>query len=285
MDKVKENDEKAVKQLEEIAKKIRCHIIAMVKNAKVGHIGGSFSVTDILTTLYFSILNIDPQNPDWTDRDRLILSKGHAATAIYSSLAERGYFPVEELSTFGKIGSNLQIHPDMTKVPGIDASTGSLGQGLSIGLGIALAANLDKKNYHTYVILGDGEIQEGQVWEAAMFAANYKIDNLTAILDYNNVQGVGNVSETMKIAPVKEKWISFGWHTIEIDGHDFNQIISSINEAKARRGVPTIIIAKTIKGKGVSFMQNTCEWHGKVPCDEEYEKAIKELMFNVSAGF
>ncbi len=284
MYEIKKIDRKVIKELEEVARKIRCHIITMVKDAQVGHIGGSFSVTDILTSLYFNILNIDSQNPKWADRDRLVVSKGHAATAIYSSLAERGFFPVEELSTFGKIGSILQIHPDMTKVSGIDASTGSLGQGLSIGLGMALAAKLDKKDYHTYVILGDGEIQEGQIWESAMFASNYKIDNLTAILDYNNIQGVGNVSETMRITPVKEKWISFGWHTIDIDGHDFYQIISSINEAKAIKGVPTIIIAKTIKGKGVSFMQNTCEWHGKVPCNEEYEKALRELMF-VNTGF
>jgi transketolase len=271
-------DDKVLEKLKEKARQIRCHIISMVKNAQVGHIGGSFSVTEILTTLYFYILNIDPQNPEWAGRDRLILSKGHAATALYSSLAERGFFSLEQLSTFGKIGSILQIHPDKTKVPGVEASTGSLGQGLSIGLGIALAAKFDKKNYHTYVVLGDGEIQEGQVWEAAMFAANYEIDNLTAILDYNHVQGVGNVEETMKIAPVKEKWISFGWNTIEIDGHDFSQIIAAINKAKSVVGVPTIIIAKTIKGKGVSFMQNTCEWHGKVPSNEEYEKALKELM-------
>jgi len=249
----------------------------MVTDAQVGHIGGSFSSAEILTSLYFYIMRVDPANPNWPDRDRFILSKGHGASLLYSTLAERGFFPVEKLSTFGKLGSILQVHPDRTKVPGVEASTGALGQGLSIGIGMALAAKLDKKDYHTYVVLGDGETQEGQIWEAAMFASHSKVDNLTAILDYNNVQLMGNVPEIMQIKPVKEKWNSFGWNTIEIDGHDFKQIIGAANSAKMKKEVPTIIIARTTKGKGVSFMQNTCEWHGKVPSEGEYKKAIREL--------
>jgi transketolase len=249
----------------------------MVSEAGVGHIGGSLSITDILVALYFKVLKINPRDPGWPDRDRLVMSKGHGAAAIYSTLAEKGFFPKEELKTFGLINSNLQVHPDKNKVPGIEASTGALGQGLSIGLGMALAARLNKKDYYTFVILGDGEIQEGQVWEAAMFASHYRIDNLTAILDYNNVQLMGNVSEIMEIAPVAEKWSSFGWEVLEIDGHNFNQIIESLYKAKEVKGKPTIIIANTTKGKGVSFMQNTCKWHGSVPTQEEYIKAMAEV--------
>lgn len=266
-----------IKELKEISRKIRCSIITMVRDASVGHIGGSLSVTDILVALYFKVLNIDPENPEWEDRDRLILSKGHGATAIYSVLAERGYFPVGGLKTFGVIDSRFQVHPDRKKVPGIEASTGALGQGLSVAAGIALAARLDKKDYHTYAILGDGEIQEGQIWEAAMFSAHYGLDNLTAILDYNNVQLMGYVSDIMEIAPVDSKWESFGWNVIKIDGHDFSQIIENLYAAKEHKGKPTIIIANTTKGKGVSFMQNTCSWHGGVPTEEEYEQAMEEL--------
>lgn len=277
MNKAKDLDLEVIKGLRKQAQKIRCHIVTMVTEAQVGHIGGSLSVTDILTTLYFHVMRINPLNPDWPDRDRLILSKGHGATALYSTLAERGYFSPEILKTFGKLGSILQVHPDKTKVAGVEASTGALGQGLSIGIGMAIAAKLDNKDYHTFVILGDGEIQEGQIWEAAMFAAHHKIDNLTAILDYNNVQLTGNIADIMEVAPVKDKWASFGWNTIEIDGHDFTSIISSINTAKKTKGVPTIIIANTTKGKGVSFMQNKCEWHGQVPCEDDYKKAMTEL--------
>ena len=266
-----------IKRLQEISKKIRCSIVTMVKEAAVGHIGGSLSVADILVALYFKVLNINPQNPSWDGRDRLILSKGHGATAIYSVLAERGFFPVKDLKTFGSIDSNFQVHPDRTKVPGIEASTGALGQGLSVAAGMALAAKLDGKDYHTYAILGDGEIQEGQIWEAAMFSAHYKLDNLTAVLDYNNVQLMGNVPDIMEIAPVDKKWDSFGWNVIQIDGHDFNQIIESFNSAKKYKGRPTIIIADTTKGKGVSFMQDSCYWHGNVPTEDEYIKAIEEL--------
>jgi len=270
------NDDE-IKRLEDIAREIRCSILTMVSEAGVGHIGGSLSITDILVALYFKVLKINPRDPGWPDRDRLVMSKGHGAAAIYSTLAEKGFFPKEELKTFGLINSNLQVHPDKNKVPGIEASTGALGQGLSIGLGMALAARLNKKDYYTFVILGDGEIQEGQVWEAAMFASHYRIDNLTAILDYNNVQLMGNVSEIMEIAPVAEKWSSFGWEVLEIDGHNFNQIIESLYKAKEVKGKPTIIIANTTKGKGVSFMQNTCKWHGSVPTQEEYIKAMAEV--------
>ncbi len=266
-----------IKLMEEKSRKIRCNILNMITTAQVGHIGGSFSVTDILVSMYFDVLKIDPKNPAWEDRDRLILSKGHGATALYSTLAERGFFPVEELMTFAKLGSNLQVHPDKRKVPGVEASTGALGQGLSIGAGMALAARLDSRNYHTYVILGDGEIQEGQVWEAAMFASHYRLGNLTALLDYNNVQLMGYVPEIMEVAPVKEKWASFGWNTIETDGHNHLQIINAVSEAKKIKDKPSIIIANTVKGKGVAFMENTCEWHGKAPGKDEYDSAIREI--------
>lgn len=269
--------DKEIKTIADIANQIRCSVLEMVANAQVGHIGGSFSVSDILAALYFNVLNINPTNPDWPDRDRLILSKGHGATALYSALVLKGFFSREILKTFGRINSILQVHPDKTKVPGIDASTGALGMGLSIGAGMAYAAKLDKRKYRTYVIIGDGESQEGQIWEAAMFCAHHCLGNLTAVLDYNNVQLMGNVADIMKIAPVKEKWLSFGWNVIEIDGHSIKDTISACTEAKKVKGKPTIIIASTIKGKGVSFMQARCNWHGKVPCKEEYDSALKEL--------
>ena len=277
MEKTEKIGSEEIKRLQYLSTKIRCSILTMVKEAKVGHIGGSLSVTDILVALYFKVLNINPKEPEWSDRDRLILSKGHGATAIYSTLAERGFFPIQELKTFAVINSNFQVHPDRRKVPGIEASTGALGQGLSIAAGMALAARLDKKDYHVYAILGDGEIQEGQIWEAAMFSSHYNLENLIAILDYNNVQLMGNVPDIMKISPVDKKWESFGWNVLKIDGHDFNQIIKSLNIAKGNKGKPTIIIANTTKGKGVSFMQNSCTWHGNVPTDEEYSKAMLEL--------
>lgn len=278
MDRANILDDKVLEDLKDKAKKIRCHIIQMIKDAGIGHIGGSLSVTDILTALYFHILKVDPANPGWPDRDRLILSKGHGATALYSTLAERGFISPDILSSFAKLSSSLQVHPDRTKVPGVEASTGALGQGLSIGAGMAYAAKLDSKDYHTYAVLGDGEIQEGQVWEAAMFCSHYKLDNLTAILDYNNIQLMGNVPDIMSICPVKDKWISFGWNTLEINGHDFSQIIAAVDNAKKTKKAPTIIIAKTTKGKGVSFMQNSCTWHGKVPTDEQCKDAICEIL-------
>ena len=274
---MKKLDENEIMRLEDIAREVRCSILTMVREAGVGHIGGSLSVTDILVALYFKILKIDPKEPEWPDRDRLVMSKGHGATALYSVLAKKGFFPKKELKTFGTLNSNFQVHPDKNKVPGIEASTGALGQGLSIGLGMALAARLDWKDYYTFVILGDGEIQEGQIWEAAMFASHYGLDNLTTILDYNNVQLMGNVSEIMEIAPVAEKWSAFGWKVLEADGHDFNQIVENLGKAKEIKGKPTIIIANTTKGKGVSFMQNTCKWHGNVPTQDQYNEAICEI--------
>ncbi len=273
--------EKEIERLKEKAKVIRCDIVKTISNAKVGHPGGSLSIADILTVLYFHTLNIDPKNPDWVKRDRLVLSKGHGAAALYSTLAERGFFFKDILLNFGKIDSILQVHPDKNKVPGVDASTGALGQGFSIALGMALGARLDGRKYWVYAILGDGEIQEGQIWEAAMCAAHYRVTNLITILDYNRVQLMGPVAEIMEIAPVKEKWCSFGWNTIEIDGHNISEIISSIEEAKKVKSMPTIIIAHTIKGKGVSYMEGKYEWHGKPPCKEELELAIKEITSRI----
>lgn len=277
MEIFKKINENEIKRLEDISKDIRCSVLTMVEKAGVGHIGGSLSVTDILVALYFKVLKVDPKNPEWMDRDRLVVSKGHCATALYSTLAEKGFFPKEELNTFGTINSKFQVHPDKTKVPGVEASTGALGQGLSIGLGMALAARLDNKDYHTYVILGDGEIQEGQIWEAALFAAHYRLDNITAILDLNNVQLMGHVSEIMDITPVSDKWKAFGWEVIKVDGHDFKQLMEGFFKAKKVKGKPAIIIADTVKGKGVSFMQNTCKWHGNVPTHDEYNRAIVEI--------
>lgn len=270
-------EDKKIKKLEEKAKVIRCHIVRMICNAQVGHPGGSLSAADILTVLYFHALNIDPKNPNWEERDRFVLSKGHAATALYSTLAERGFFSVDLLSTFGQVGSLLQVHPDKNKVPGVDASTGALGQGLSIALGMALGTRLGGKKYWVYALIGDGEMQEGQIWESAMSAAHYKVTNLITILDYNKVQLMGPVSKIIEISPVRDKWNSFGWNVIEIDGHNISQIISSIEEAKKFKEKPTIIIAHTIKGKGVSYMEGKYEWHGKAPSKKELEIAIKDL--------
>ncbi|WP_434629596.1 transketolase [Thermoanaerobacterium thermosaccharolyticum] len=263
--------------LKEKAKKIRKDIIEMLAESGSGHPGGSLSCTDILTILYFEKMNIDPNNPKYEDRDRLVLSKGHAAPALYAVLSERGYFPKEELKKLRKINSMLQGHPDMKSTPGLDMTTGSLGQGLSAANGMALAAKLDKKDYRVYVILGDGEIQEGQIWEAAMTAAHYKLDNLTAILDNNGLQIDGRNEEVMNIQPIDEKFRAFGWNVIEADGHNFEELDKALEEAKATKGKPTIIIAKTIKGKGVSFMENQVGWHGVAPKKEEAEKAIEEL--------
>ncbi|EMT37932.1 Transketolase, N-terminal subunit, partial [Thermoanaerobacter thermohydrosulfuricus WC1] len=251
--------------LKQKAKEVRIDIINMLAEAGSGHPGGSLSCADILTLLYFDKMNVKPDNPKWEDRDRLVLSKGHAAPALYAVLAEKGFFPKEELKTLRKLGSILQGHPDMKSTPGLDMTTGSLGQGLSAANGMALAGKLDKKGYRVYVILGDGELQEGQIWEAAMTAAHYKLDNLTAILDFNGLQIDGPNREVKNIEPVNEKFKAFGWHVIEIDGHDFDQIDKAIEEAKATKGKPTLIIAHTIKGKGVSFMENQVGWHGSAP--------------------
>ena len=263
--------------LKEKAKEIRRSIVSMITEAKSGHPGGSLSATDILTALYFSEMNIDPANPKMEGRDRFVLSKGHAAPAIYATLAEKGYFSKDELMTLRKFGSRLQGHPDMKKLPGIEISTGSLGQGLSVANGMALNAKMFNENYRTYVILGDGEIQEGQIWEAAMTAAHYKLDNLCAFLDNNNLQIDGNVSEIMGVEPLDKKWEAFGWNVIKIDGHDFEQILSALDKARECKDKPTMVIAKTIKGKGVSFMENVCGFHGVAPTLEELERALAEL--------
>ena len=259
------------------AKEIRKSIVSMITEAKSGHPGGSLSATDILTALYFSEMNVDPANPKMEGRDRFVLSKGHAAPAIYATLAEKGYFSKDELMTLRKFGSRLQGHPDMKKLPGIEISTGSLGQGLSVANGMALNAKIFDENYRTYVVLGDGEIQEGQIWEAAMTAAHYKLDNLCAFLDSNNLQIDGNVTEIKGVEPLDKKWEAFGWNVIKIDGHDFEQILSALDKARECKDKPTMVIAKTIKGKGVSFMENVCGFHGVAPTLEELERALAEL--------
>lgn len=272
-----EDFNKTVKMLEEKANLIRQHIIDMIHEAGSGHPGGSLSIADILAALYFEIMRHDPKNPDWPDRDRLVLSKGHGAPALYSALAEAGYLPVEELKTLRQLGSRLQGHPSMRHLPGIDMSTGSLGQGLSAAVGMALGGKLDRKDHNIFVILGDGEIEEGSIWEAAMSAAHYKLDHLIAFLDRNRLQIDGRTAQVMSIAPVKEKWEGFGWNVISINGHEISEIIRAVNEAKQNEGKPTIIIAHTIKGKGVSFMEGSLNFHGKAPNDEQYEIALREL--------
>ena len=257
----------------------------MISNAEGGHIGGALSIADIMAVLYFHILRINPENLEWEDRDRVVLSKGHASAAWYAALAERGYFPKEELLTFDHINSRLQGHPDMNKTPGVDMSSGSLGQGISVALGMALAARYLKKTYRTFVILGDGETQEGQVWEAAMVAANYNTDNLIAILDYNKLQLYGETNIIMNIEPVIEKWRVFGWNTIEINGHRINEIVQALEEAIKFEGKPTIVVAHTIKGKGVSFMENKVEWHSLAPTKEQAKQALKELGYSNEKGF
>ncbi len=277
--------ERLIKNLEKKANIIRRYIIEMISNAEGGHIGGALSIADIMAVLYFHILKIDPGNPEWEDRDRVVLSKGHASAAWYAALAERGYFPKEELLTFDHINSRLQGHPDMNKTPGVDMSSGSLGQGISVALGMALAARYLKKTYRTFVILGDGETQEGQVWEAAMLAANYNTDNLIAILDYNKLQLYGETNAIINIEPVIEKWRVFGWNTIEINGHRINEIVQALEEAVKFDGKPTIVVGHTIKGKGVSFMENKVEWHSLAPTKEQAKQALKELGYSNEKGF
>ena len=266
--------------IEELTKKaveIRKGIIEAVYHAQSGHPGGSLSVADILTVLYFHEMNIKPENPNWEDRDRLVLSKGHCSPALYSCLANRGYFPVEDLKTFRKVDSYLQGHPDKNKVPGVDMTTGSLGQGLSSANGMAIAGKMDKKDYRVYCILGDGEIEEGQIWEAAMTSSKYKLDNLCVIVDNNNLQIDGTIEEVMNPYPIDEKFRSFGFEIIKIDGHDIEEIIKAFEVAKNIKDKPTCIIAKTIKGKGISYMENQACWHGKAPNEEQYKEAITEL--------
>ncbi|KUO50361.1 MAG: transketolase [Desulfitibacter sp. BRH_c19] len=268
------------KHLEQKANIIRQHIINMIGEAGSGHPGGSLSATDILAVLYFKTLRIDPDNLKNPSRDRFILSKGHAAPLLYATLAEKGFFPTEKLMTLRKINSDLQGHPDMKSVPGVEMSTGSLGQGFSVATGLALGANLDKADYRVYALLGDGEIQEGIVWEAAMLAAHYKLDNLTAILDHNGLQIDGKVEDVMSPEPVSDKWRAFGWNVIDIDGHNLEEIDRAFDEAASHKGQPTMIVAKTVKGKGVSYMEDCADWHGKACNIEERNKALAELAGN-----
>lgn len=259
------------------ARSIRYSIVKMVTEAQSGHPGGSLSAADILTTLYFAEMNVDPKDPQKTERDRFVLSKGHAAPVLYAALAEKGFFPKEELLTLRKIDSRMQGHPSMRCLPGVDMSTGSLGQGLSAAAGLALAARLDSRSSRVYTVLGDGELEEGMVWEAAMFAAHYKLDNLTAFIDFNGLQIDGPVSEVMSPLPLPEKWAAFNWHVIEIDGHDLSAIYDAIQAAKAVKGKPTVIIARTVKGKGVCQMENIADWHGKAPSREQCDLFLSQL--------
>ncbi len=269
-------DVKKIRELEEKARQIRIMIIEMLSGAGSGHPGGSLSSTDILTCLYFSVMRHNPHDPDWPDRDRFHLSKGHCCPALYAVLAECGYFAKSELTTLRKFGCMLQGHPDR-HTSGIEVSSGSLGQGLSVALGMSLAGKLDKKDYRVYCLMGDGEIQEGNIWEAAMAASHYKCDNLCAILDYNGFQIDGRVSEVMGIEPLAEKWRAFGWYVLEIDGHNMGAIHKAFDTAKKIKEKPTIVIAKTIKGKGVSFMENVVDFHGRAPSSDETKLAFKEL--------
>ncbi|MCK4444101.1 MAG: transketolase [Thermoplasmata archaeon] len=270
-------DKRLIKKLEDLANLVRQHVIRTIYLAGSGHPGGSLSAVEVMVALYFQVLNIDPKNPDWPDRDRFILSKGHGCPAWYAVLAERGFLPVEELDTLRKLGSRLQGHPDMQKCPGVEASTGSEGQGLSMGVGMALAARLDRKLYHVYVMVGDGENDCGQTWEAAMAASHFHLDNLTAIVDRNMLQLDGPTAQIMSIEPLADKWKAFGWHVTEIDGHSFKEILNVLEKSKKMKGKPNVIIAHTVKGKGVSFMEGAVAFHGKAPNKEEYEIAMKEL--------
>ena len=271
------------KQLSLKACKVRQHIIEGTFNAKSGHPGGSLSAADIITYLYFKEMRVDPKNPKWEDRDRFVLSKGHAAPALYGALAVKGFFPEDEIKNLRKPGSFLQGHPDMKGVPGVDMSTGSLGQGVSCAVGMALAGKVTGKDYRVYAVLGDGEIQEGQVWEAAMFAAHKKLDNLTIFIDNNNLQIDGTMDEVNSPYPIPEKFEAFGWHTVEIDGHDFDQMEKAVEEAKSVKDKPTAVIMHTVKGKGVSFMEDQVGWHGVAPNAEQYENAMNELKAQYSA--
>ena len=264
-------------ELQKTANEVRKGIVTAVHGAKAGHPGGSLSAADIFTYLYFEEMNIDPKDPKKADRDRFVLSKGHTAPGLYSALANRGYFPVEDLPTLRHLGSYLQGHPCMQETPGVDMSSGSLGQGISSAVGMALAAKLDNKSYRTYTLLGDGEIQEGQVWEAAMFAGHRKLDNLVVIVDNNGLQIDGKIDDVCSPYPIDKKFEAFNFHVINIGGNDFDQIDAAFKEAKATKGMPTAIIAKTVKGKGVSFMENNAGWHGKAPNDEEYATAMADL--------
>lgn len=267
----------SVEMLEKKATEIRKDIVEMICKAKSGHPGGSLSACDIVVSLYYSVMNVSPENYSDENRDRFILSKGHAAPLLYAVLADKGYISKELLGTLRQYGSPLQGHPDMKKVKGVEISTGSLGQGLSVANGMALSAKISNRDYRTYVVMGDGELQEGQVWEAVMTAAHHKLDNLTAIVDFNNLQIDGNVSDVKDVSPIDKKFEAFGWNVLTADGHDFNELLAAFEKAKSFKGKPTVIVASTVKGKGVSFMENVCDFHGKAPSKEETEKAVKEL--------
>ncbi len=263
-----------IKELEKIANELRCDVIKMIYIAKSGHPGGSLSAADIVTALYFKIMKVDPTNPSWPDRDRFILSKGHACPILYAALSKKGYFDREILWKLREINHPLQGHPDMNKTVGVDMTTGSLGHGLSLGCGMAFYAKFFKKNYYTYVVLGDGEINEGIIWEAAMTASKYKLDNLIPFIDYNHLQIDGTTEEVMPLEPLKDKWKAFNWHVLSIDGHNIKEIIEAVNIAKKTKNIPSIIIANTIKGKGVPFMEGECDWHGKAPDKKQYREAV-----------
>ena len=267
----------SITEMEAMAKKLRRHIITMTGTAGSGHPGGSLSAVEIVTALYFRLLRHKPSDPKWADRDRFILSKGHAAPLLYATLAECGYLPVEELTTLRQLDSRLQGHTDRTLTPGVEMSAGALGQGLSFATGVALAGRLNSQDYQVYVLLGDGECDEGQVWEGAMAAAHFKVDNLVAIVDNNGLQIDGWNREVMNLEPFSQKWQAFGWHVIEVDGHNLTQLIDALNQAKLVKGQPAVVIAHTIKGKGVSFMENNYAFHGKAPNAAEVEIALKEL--------
>jgi len=265
-----------IEELREKARIIRRSIVQMLAEAGSGHPGGSLSSADLITALFFAVLRHDPKQPQWPQRDRFHLSKGHCCPLLYAVLAERGFFPKERLLTLRRLGSMLQGHPDR-RTPGVDVASGSLGQGLSVAIGMSLAGRLDKRDYRVYVLMGDGEIQEGNIWEAAMAASHFQCDTLCAILDYNKFQIDGRTCDVMNLEPLVAKWQAFGWHTIEIDGHDMGQILDAYEQAKTVKGKPSIIIAHTVKGKGVSFMENVCDFHGRAPTKQELEKALKEL--------
>jgi len=268
---------KTMEQLKEICKDVRGDIIRMTAEAGSGHPGGSLSAVELMTALYFNVMNHRPYEVKWADRDRFILSKGHACPVVYSVMARTNYFPEVELLSLRKCGSRLQGHPSCKALDALEVSGGSLGQGLSVANGLALAGKLNKQDFRIYCLMGDGELQEGQIWEAAMTSAHYKLDNICAIVDYNNLQIDGEVEDVMGIAPLAQKWQAFNWHTIEIDGHNLNQILDAYGEASMTKGKPTVIIAKTIKGKGVSFMENVAGWHGKSPSKAEMEQALTEI--------
>ena len=270
-------DKKRVTELSIIANNVRKHALTAVYSAASGHPGGSLSVADVLTLLYFEVMNVDPKNPKMEDRDRFVLSKGHTAPALYGVLAEKGFIPKEDIKTFRNVNSYLQGHPDMNKVPGVDMSTGSLGQGVSAAGGMALAAKLDNKDYRVYSVLGDGELEEGQVWEQAMFAAHYKLDNFTIFVDNNGLQIDGDISKVMNPNPIDKKFEAFGWHVIKVSAHNFEELMAAVDEAKATKGQPTAIIMKSVKGKNVSFMENNAGCHCSAPNEKQYNQAIAEL--------